>query len=124
MSILKYIDKLSSIYKLATTHFNHDGRGLFNYLWTYGHKAYTTKQNQKRENVWKDASVASLRIPVSEDTPQLWKEWCVEHGALEGSSPVHLINNSTSLRPSSQVTCVTLAAKPPGEVGHLFRMTR
>ena len=86
MSILKYIDKLSSIYKLATTHFNHDGRGLFNYLWTYGHKAYTTKQNQKRENVWKDASVASLRIPVSEDTPQLWKEWCVEHGERLGKT--------------------------------------
>ena len=44
MSILKYIDKLSSVYKMATTHFNHDGRGLFNYLWVYGHKPYTLKQ--------------------------------------------------------------------------------
>ena len=86
MSILKYIDKLSSVYKMATSHFNHDGRGLFNYLWVYGHKAYTTKQNQKRENVWKDASVASLRLPISEDTPQLWKEWCVEHGGRLGKT--------------------------------------
>ena len=81
MSILKYIDKLSSIYKMATSHFNHDGRGLFNYLWVYGHKPYTPKQNQKRENVWKDASVMTLRIPIDEDTPQSWKEWCMEHGS-------------------------------------------
>ena len=80
MSILKYIDKLSSVYKMATNHFNHDGRGLFNYLWTFGHKPYTLKQNQKRENVWKDASIMALRIPIDEDTPQVWKEWCVEHG--------------------------------------------
>ena len=33
MSILKYIDKTSSVYKLATENFNHDGRGLFNFLW-------------------------------------------------------------------------------------------
>ena len=67
MSILKYIDRLSSVYKMATNHFNHDGRGLFNYLWTVGHKPYTLKQNQKRENVWKDASVMALRIPIDED---------------------------------------------------------
>ena len=80
MSILKYIDKTSSVYKLATESFNHDGRGLFNFLWVYGHKPYTTKQNQKRELVWKDATVATLCIAIDEDTPQVWKEWCVEHG--------------------------------------------
>ena len=32
------------------------------------------------ENVWKDASIMALRIPIDEDTPQVWKEWCVEHG--------------------------------------------
>ena len=85
-SILKYIDKTSSVYKLATTHFNQDGRGLFNYLWTYGYKAPTTKQVQKKEAVWKDASVASLRIRIDEDTPQTWKEWCMDHGSRIGKT--------------------------------------
>ena len=89
-SILKYIAKTSSIYKLATESFNQDGRGLFNYLWTFGYKTPTTKQVQKKEAVWKDASVASLRIRIDEDTPQTWKEWCVDHGSRIGKTLAHI----------------------------------
>ena len=65
-------------------HFNQDGRGLFNYLWVFGYKTPTTKQLQKKEAVWKDATVATVCIPIDEDTPQSWKEWCMDHGRRLG----------------------------------------
>ena len=65
-SILRYINPLSGLYRYVTTVFNGDGRGLFNYLWHVGHLAYTRRQQSKREQEWKDASIASLHAKNGE----------------------------------------------------------
>ena len=40
-AILNYIEATSLIYQYASSSFNNDGRGLFNYLHAEGHLAYT-----------------------------------------------------------------------------------
>ena len=87
-SIMNYIDPRCALYRFVTTRFNGDGRGLYNYIWTYGHRTYTRTQNVKRESKWKDANVSSLKIPIDEDTVFTWKEWCVVEGNKLGKTLV------------------------------------
>ena len=35
---------------------------------------------------WKDASISALSIPIDEDTPITWKEWCLTEGRKLGKN--------------------------------------
>ena len=35
---------------------------------------------------WKDASISALSIPIDEDTPITWKEWCLTEGNRLGKT--------------------------------------
>ena len=78
--IANYIDKSCSIYRDAQLLFPDDGRALFNYIWHKGERAFTARQQIRREAKWNDASISALAIPIDEDTPITWKEWCFTEG--------------------------------------------
>ena len=60
--IANYIDRNSSIYRDAQTLFPDDGRALFNYIWHKGERAFTARQQIRREAKWKDASISALIV--------------------------------------------------------------
>ena len=84
--IANYIDKSCSIYRDAQLLFPDDGRALFNYIWHKGERAFTARQQIRREAKWKDASISALAIPIDEDTPITWKEWCLTEGRKLGKN--------------------------------------
>ena len=79
-SILNYIDTSCDLYRRVWSTFNNDGRGLYNYLWVFGHLPYTRREITALEAIWKDASVSSLKIPHDKETVFKWKSWCVTEG--------------------------------------------
>ena len=62
--IANYIDRNCSIYRDAQSLFPDDGRALFDYIWHKGERAFTARQQIRREAKWKDASISSLSIPT------------------------------------------------------------
>ena len=85
-SIMNYISPQCALYRQVSTHFAGDGRGLYNFLWTFGHRGDTRTQAVKKEAKWKDASIASLHIPYDDDTIFTWKEWVVINGDKLGKT--------------------------------------
>ena len=79
-SILNYIDSSCDLYRRVWSTFNNDGRGLYNYLWVFGHLPYTRREITDLEAIWKDASVLNLRIVHDEETVFKWKSWCMTEG--------------------------------------------
>ena len=84
--IANYIDRNCSIYRDAQSLFPDDGRALFEYIWAKGERAFTARQQIRREAKWKDASISALSIPIDEDTPITWKEWCLTEGNRLGNA--------------------------------------
>ena len=84
--IANYIDRNCSIYRDAQSLFPDDGRALFDYIWAKGERAFTARQQIRREAKWKDASISALSIPIDEDTPITWKEWCLTEGNRLGKT--------------------------------------
>ena len=78
--ILNYIDLKCDLYRRVWTTFNNDGRGLYNYLWVFGHLPYTSREIICLEALWKNASISSLKIPHDFKTVFKWKSWCVTEG--------------------------------------------
>ena len=70
--IANYIDRNCSIYRDAQSLFPDDGRALFDYIWHKGERAFTARQQIRREAKWKDASISALSIPIDEDTCAVW----------------------------------------------------
>ena len=60
----------------AQSLFPDDGRALFNYIWHKGERAFTARQQIRREAKWKDASISALSIPIDEDTSGLNRQKC------------------------------------------------
>jgi hypothetical protein len=74
-AILNYIEATSYIYRYATANFANNGRGLFNYLYEYGHLPYTSEQRTKLENEWTDATMATVGIKFTADAVFRWAEY-------------------------------------------------
>ena len=79
-AVLNYIDPNCDLYRRVWTTFNNDGRGLYNYLWVYGHLPYTRREITGMEAEWKDASISALKIPHDKQTVFKWKSWVVTEG--------------------------------------------
>ena len=87
---MKYISPNSMVYRRAQAAFQNDGRGLYGYLFNYGHKPYTRRQISQREAVWRDASIENLKIPIDDDTCYTWKEWCMKMGGEMGKNMLQI----------------------------------
>ena len=74
-SILNYIEHTSYIYRYASAHFNNNGRGLFEYLYVYGHLPYTAEQRTELENEWTDATMSKVGIKYTEQAVFKWAEY-------------------------------------------------
>ena len=74
-SILNYIEATSYIYRFATSNFNNDGRGLFTYLYVFGHLPYTPEQLTELENEWAEATMSKSRIKFDENAVFKWAEY-------------------------------------------------
>ena len=74
-AILNYIEASSWVYRYASAHFNNDGRGLFNYLYVYGHLPYTPEQQTELENEWTDATMSKVGIKFNDVAVFKWAEY-------------------------------------------------
>ena len=91
-SILNYIDTSCDLYRRVWSTFNNDGRGLYNYLWIFGHLPYTLREINTLEATWKDASVLNLRIVHDEETVFKWKSWCMTEGDKRNKNLIEIRN--------------------------------
>ena len=73
-SILNYIEATSYIYRFASANFNNDGRGLFEYLYVFGHLPYTPEQLTALENEWTDATMSKCGIKFDDGAVFKWAE--------------------------------------------------
>ena len=74
-AILNYIEANTFLYSTISATFANDGRGLFQYLWVYGHLAYTQEEQTELENEWRDATIASVGIKYERDAVFKWAEY-------------------------------------------------
>ena len=74
-SILNYIEATSYIYRYASANFNNNGRGLFNYIYVFGHLPLTSEERTTLENEWTDATMASVGIAYKVDAVFKWAEY-------------------------------------------------
>ena len=74
-SILNYIEATSWVYRFASAHFNNNGRGLFEYLYVYGHLPYTPEQEQSLETEWTDATMSKVGIKYEAAAVFKWAEY-------------------------------------------------
>ena len=61
-----------------TRNFANNGRGLFNYLWTYGHLPYSEDEKARLESEWKEATMSKVGIKYTEDALFEWGDY-IEH---------------------------------------------
>ena len=76
-AILNYIEATSWVYRFASAHFNNNGRGLFDYLYVYGHLPYTPEQQQSLETEWTDATMSKVGIKFDENAVFKWAEYVI-----------------------------------------------
>ena len=74
-AILNYIEATSWLYHYVSTTFANNGRGLFQYLYVYGHLPYTSEERVTLENEWKDATISSVGIKYSPNAVFKWAEY-------------------------------------------------
>ena len=74
-AMLNYIDPNAWVYRYAQRNFANNGRGLFNYLWVYGHLPYTSDERTVLENEWTDATMSSANIRYTPDAVFKWAEY-------------------------------------------------
>ena len=73
--MLKYIEPNSWVYRYVHRTFANDGRGLFNYLFVYGHLPYTSDERTQLENEWTDATMSSVNIKYTPEAVFKWAEY-------------------------------------------------
>ena len=61
-AILNYIEANTWLYHYVSSTFQNNGRGLFEYLWVYGHLPYTVDQIDMMEHEWTDATMHRVGI--------------------------------------------------------------
>ena len=74
-AILNYIEATSHLYSVVSATFANDGRGLFQYLWVYGHLPYTDEERTELENEWRDATISSAGIKYEIEAVFKWAEY-------------------------------------------------
>ena len=79
-AILNYIDATSYVYRYVSANFASDGRGLFNYLYEYGHLPYTSEQRVALETEWTEATMAKVGIKFKANAVFKWAEYVQELG--------------------------------------------
>ena len=79
-AILNYIDATSYIYRYVSANFANNGRGLFNYLYEYGHLAYTSEQRVALETDWTEATMAKVGIKFKANAVFKWAEYVQDLG--------------------------------------------
>ena len=85
-SMIKYIHNRSWLYQFATTQFPGDGRGLFNYVWEFGHKPLTTLKQTKLMDEWQHMSMANTCGKYKKDSIMDWAEQVDVKGARIGKT--------------------------------------
>ena len=85
-SIMNYIDPKSALYQYSSANFANDGRGLFNYLYVFGHLPYTGEELQILMQTWSDATMAKVQIKFDADAVFKWKEWVLIEGDKLGKT--------------------------------------
>ena len=75
-AILNYIEATSYIYSLlSAAPFQNDGRGIFNYLYVYGHLAYTPDTVTRMQNEWTAATMSKCNIAYTPAAVFKWADY-------------------------------------------------
>ena len=74
-AMLGYIEPTSWVYRYAQRTFANNGRGLFNYLWVYGHLNYTPEELTALENEWTAATMSAANIKYTAEAVFKWAEY-------------------------------------------------
>ena len=74
-AILNYIEATSWVYRYASTYFQNDGRGLFRYLYEYGHLPYTEDERTRLQNEWTDATMYTTGVKYNANAVFKWAEY-------------------------------------------------
>ena len=85
-SILNYIQTTSAVYQYVKTLFANDGRGLFNYLWEFGHLPYTPEELEILNNTWNEATMSKVNIKFNSSAIFKWMEWVLNEAAKTGKT--------------------------------------
>ena len=72
--MINYIDRKSRLHQFATTQFPNDGRGLFNYIWEFGHLPMTPLKRAKLIDEWEHMSMANTCGKFSKESMIDWAE--------------------------------------------------
>ena len=84
--MIKYIHHKSWLYQFTTTQFPGNGRGLFNYVWEFGHKPLTTLKQTKLMDEWQHMTMANTCGKYRKDSILDWAEKVDVKGARIGKN--------------------------------------
>ena len=74
-AIMNYIEPICYLFRYVSTNFANNGRGLYNYLWVYGHLPYFADVRDKMQAEWEDATISRAGIPYDKNTTFKWAEY-------------------------------------------------
>ena len=84
--LMNYIFATCALYRLAQSDFNNDGRALYNYIWVYGHLAYTPDQTARMQAEWDEATISKAKIEYDAQAPFKWAEYIHDLGDKLGKT--------------------------------------
>lgn len=73
--ILNYIEANSMVYRYVSANFANNGRGLFAYLYVFGHLPYAPDVVERLRNEWEDATMFKAGIRYTADAVFRWAEY-------------------------------------------------
>ena len=119
-AILNYIEANSYLYRFVSRTFANDGRGLFNYLYVYGHLPYTPEETQKMEHEWNDMTMHGVGIAYTPDAVFRWADHVRELGEKLGKSYAQMRTKYLSGFPNSFEVMVVPERTRPGVGTYIF----
>ena len=115
-AILNYIEANTWLYHYVSSTFQNNGRGLFEYLWVYGHLPYTVDQIDMMEHEWTDATMHRVGIAYNNEAPFKWLDWVTQHASKLNKTPTQIRSKYLQGFPSS-FDVIIVAERHRGPIG-------
>lgn len=84
--ILNYIEPTCYLYRYVSANFANNGRGLFNYIYVFGHLPYSADKRQRMQNEWEEAKMWNVGIKYKPNAVFKWAEYLFDLGTKLGKT--------------------------------------